>query len=389
MRIIVSGLVGLYPVGGVAWDYLQYVIGLARLGHEVYYHEDTWGWPYHPIEKKNTDSGEYSANFIGQFFSQYSPELQNHWHYWHLHKESFGMDKASFNRIAETADIFLNISGANNIPDNINPSCIKIFLDTDPGYNQIVLSERFSWSENAERWGQSVKDHDQHYTYAENINGSDCIVPKLEFNWKTTRMPVILDLWKRRIPYGTQMTAPWTTIMTWNAFKGKLIYQSKEYKSKDYEFEKFIDLPTHKNFDFILAVGGKTAPLQLLRNHGWNIVDGPETTLTPTKYHDFISSSKAEFSIAKHVYVAMQTGWFSCRSACYLAAGKPIVIQDTGFSKTIPSGEGLFAFTSMEEAVNNIQEVENNYEVHSKAASKIAEDFFDSNIVLDDMIVSL
>src|SRR3989337_2599439 len=117
LRIIVTGLVGLYPLGGVAWDYFQYVIGLARLGHEVYYHEDTWSWPYHPLERQHSSSGDYSANYIGEFFRQYAPDLERHWHYLHLHQTSCGMDRAAFDEVARTSDLFINVSGACIIPD--------------------------------------------------------------------------------------------------------------------------------------------------------------------------------------------------------------------------------------------------------------------------------
>jgi len=118
LRIIVTGLAGLYPVGGVAWDYLQYVQGLARLGHDVYYHEDTWSWPYHPIEKQHTNDGSYSAKFIRDYFERYSPELSNRWHYLHLHETSYGMSRSKFDEIAKTADLLLNISGACMVPRN-------------------------------------------------------------------------------------------------------------------------------------------------------------------------------------------------------------------------------------------------------------------------------
>ena len=159
LRIIVTGLVGLFPLGGVAWDYFQYVIGLARMGHDVYYHEDTWSWPYHPIENRNTSKGEYSAKFIADFFRKYAPDLDDKWHYLHLHEKSFGMSRSAFDEIAKTTDLFINVSGDCFIPDRLSSQCVKVFLDTDPGYNQIMLSERFAWSENVERWCSMVPCH--------------------------------------------------------------------------------------------------------------------------------------------------------------------------------------------------------------------------------------
>ena len=386
LRIIVTGLVGLYPVGGVAWDYLQYVIGLARLGHDVYYHEDTWSWPYHPLNKTYTEDGSYSAKYIRDFWEQYAPELVERWHYQHLHSTSFGMNQAQFDEVARTADVFLNISGACMFPDHLSSQCVKIFLDTDPGYNQIMLSERFAWSENVERWCALVAAHDQHFTYAENIHSAECLIPKLEFEWKTTRMPVAINLWEPFTQLQPPEMGPWTTIMTWNAFKGKLVYKGVEYKSKGSEFEKLISLPQRTSVPLIVALGGVNAPSTRLASLGWKVVDGPSVTLTPESYQKFIAESRGELSPAKHVYVAMCSGWFSCRSACYLAAGRPVVVQDTGFSTILTAGEGILSFNTLESAVAAIDEVEANYPRHAKAARHLAYEYFDSDKVLSQLL---
>jgi hypothetical protein len=386
LRIIVTGMVGMYPVGGVAWDYLHYVIGLAQLGHDVYYHEDTWCWPFHPGQNRYTPEGGYSAQFLRYFFKSHAPELQNHWHYRHLHKKSFGMEATEFDQVARTADVFLNVSGGCIIPENLSPKCLKVFVDTDPGYNQIILSERPVWSENVERWCANVEKHDRHFTYAENINGPDCLVPKLNFIWRTTRMPVVIGLWEAIAESQPTAGKPWTTIMTWNAFKGKLVYKEVEYKSKGREFAKLIDLPQQTKLYFKVALGGVSAPAKRLRKHGWDIVDGPKATLTAERYQDFIAESRGEISTAKHVYVAMRTGWFSCRSVCYLAAGRPVVVQDTGFKESLPFGKGVFSFSNFKEAAEGLKEVEGNYITHAKAARYIAEEHFNSRLVLSRLI---
>jgi len=379
LRIIVTGLVGLYPLGGVAWDYLQYVIGLAKLGHEVYYHEDTRSWPYHPLEKQYTSDGSYSARFVREFFRLYAPELEDRWHYLHLHETEFGMEGAWFDEVARSADLFLNVSGACMIPDHLSSRCVKVFLDTDPGYNQIVLSERFDW------WA-NVADHDRHFTYAENIHGSDCLIPKLGFTWKTTRMPVALNLWDSVARRQPPKTGPWSTVMTWDAFKGKLVYKGGEYKSKGSEFEKLMELPRLVRLPLKVAVGGVNAPMKRLASCGWDVVDGPCVTLSPDQYQSFIAESRGEISAAKHVYVAMRTGWFSCRSACYLAAGRPVVLQDTGFHSALPVGEGILHFRTMVEAAEAIREIEGEYKRHAEAARSIAEKYFDYRAVLSDLL---
>jgi hypothetical protein len=231
-----------------------------------------------------------------------------------------------------------------------------------------------------------VAAHDRHFTYAENIHGPDCLVPKVGYEWKTTRMPIPLDLWKPPAAYSLPSDAPWSTIMTWNAFKGKLVYNGVEYGSKGAEFAKLMGLPLKVPVPLKVAVGGVNAPLDMLGENGWKVVDGPEATVTPKKYKEFVLDSRGEISPAKHVYVAMRTGWFSCRSACYLAAGRPVVVQDTGFTSVIPSGEGMLAFDSAEEAAAAIREVESHYSRHSKAAFAVADEYFDAGKVLTRML---
>lgn len=386
LRIIVSGLAALQPVGGMAWHYLQYVIGLARLGHDVYYHEDTWAWPFDPVKNRNSETGDYSAKFIANYFDTYAPGLADRWHYLHLHEQSYGMSNRKFLEVAGSADLFLNISGANFIPDTLNTRCLKVFVDTDPGYNQILLSEKFEWSEFVDRWCQMVADHDVHFTFAENMNELDCLVPGLGWAWKTTRMPIVFDLWDAVRESKPPVTAPWTTIMSWNVFKGTVVHNGIEYGDKSMEFEKILCLPALSRVVMKLALGGGNAPTKMLLDHKWQIVDAPLVTRTARQYQAFIGSSRGEVSIAKNVYVAMKTGWFSDRSACYLASGRPVVLQDTGFSRFLPVGEGLLAFNTKEEASAAIQMVEQDYDRHSQAALGVAREHFDSDRVLSRMI---
>lgn len=384
LRIIVAGLAGLLPVGGVAWDYLQYVLGLGRLGHDVYYWEDTWSWPFDPVKNANTDDPAYSVNALGAFFEAYAPEFADRWCYRHLHGDFYGMPESKISEIASTADIFLNVSGGNIFPDMLSPACLKIFIDTDPGYNQIIMCERPEWSENVDRWVDQVRSHDIFFTYAENIDSPECEVPPVDISWRTTRMPVVLDCW--RAVGDAPAAHEWSTVLTWNAFKGPLVYQGKEYWSKNREFEKIIGLPTLTGSRATVALGGFAAPAERLRAAGWLVVDGPKATRTPADYQRLIANSSGEVSPAKHVYAELRTGWFSCRSACYLAAGRPVVVQDTGFRHILPTGWGLLAFSDIDEAVAGIREVESDYVRHSRAAREVAEEYFDSGRVLNALL---
>jgi hypothetical protein len=385
LRIIVAGMAAQYPVGGVAWDYLQYAVGLARLGHDVVYHEDTWCWPYDPLQRAMVDDWSYSAAYLDDFFARYAPELSDSWHYLHLHETSCGMSRATFDGFAKSADLFINVSGGSFFPDALSPACVKLFLDTDPGYNQIILSERPRWSENVDRWCAGVRAHDRHFTYAENFGNPDCTMPSAGIAWRKTRMPVIPELWQVRAEAVTPR-APWSTVMTWNVFKGKLEYRGVEYHGKAEEFAKIADLPQRFTQPFRIAVGGTEAPLAALAAHGWRAEDGPAATLTPQNYQDYLAASRGEVSVAKNVYVALRTGWFSTRSACYLAASRPVVVQDTGFSNILPTGRGLHAFATADEAGVAIAAVEADYDAEMQAAREVALAHFDARVVLPRLI---
>jgi hypothetical protein len=279
LRIVVSGIVGSCPVGGVAWDYFQYPIGLAHLGHDVVYHEDTGNWPYHPLEATAVDTPSYSVNYIARFFQTYAPDLANRWHYRHLGAQSFGLSQAEFDRFAGSADLFVNVSAANQRPAALGPRCVAVFLDTDPGVNQILLNAPAAWDD---KWAASVerfRQYDRFLTYAENIGREDCLVPLLGVPWITTRMPIVRSLW-RDIPAAPDRGAPWTTVMTWNDFPGPLAHAGREYGSKGVEFAKFASLPRATSHPLKIAIGG-TAPRESLLQQGWTIVDAPTVTLTP------------------------------------------------------------------------------------------------------------
>jgi hypothetical protein len=199
-------------------------------------------------------------------------------------------------------------------------------------------------------------------------------------------MPVVRDLWTMIADTIPPSDAPWSTVMTWNVFKGRLEYKGREYHGKDVEFEKIIDVPNRLSRSFRLAVGGTKAPLERLSAHGWMIEDGPNTTLMPLDYQNFIAASRGEISVAKNVYVALRTGWFSCRSACYLAAGRPVVVQDTGFSQFISARAGMLSFYNADGLVDAVSQIDQDYFLHSRAAMELAATYFNSDTVLTNLI---
>jgi hypothetical protein len=389
LRIIVCGMVGQFPLGGVAWDYFHYVLGLHHLGHDVYYHEDTFLWPNNPAIGYPCADATYSVDFIKGFFAKYAPELSNKWHYRLLRKDSYGMTKEQFDEVARTADVFLNVSGASFLPDELNPKAVKVFMDTDPGYNQIVMHERTPWVDDAEGSWKTLLAHDRHLTYAENIYDDDCIIPRLGVDWHITRCIATLPEWAAIRDSAPPTDAAYTTIMSWSYYKGPLTYHGQVFDQKALEFEKFQSLPQKVKVPLRLAVAGYQQPADEIRKAGWQLVPGIDVSLTAEQYHQFIRDSAGEWSIAKNVFVATRSGWFSCRTACYLAAGRPAVVQDTAWSRFIPSGQGVIALSTMDEAVAGLEAVSADQVKHRRAAYDIAREYLAPDKVLPPMLEAI
>ncbi|WP_269523508.1 hypothetical protein [Coraliomargarita parva] len=391
LRIIVGGMVGQFPLGGVAWDYFHYVLAFHELGHDVLYHEDTNTWPYNPSIREPSSDGLYAAQFIQSFFERYAPELSDKWHYKLLGDKSFGMSDEAFAEFAQTADIYLNVSGCCTLPTNLSDQCKRVFLDSDPGYNQFGLQELLdSEGPQAPRYMEVAELHNVHLTYAENIHNQDCRLPKCGIDWITTRPIATLQPWSKSLEHPIPADAAYTTVMTLDLEKTpkRLHYDGVDYFDKRVEFEKFIDLPLrYSSTQLKLAIGNNNDTTHAaLEHHGWGIIDAHHASITPETYLDFISSSYGEWSIAKNVYVQSRSGWFSCRTCCYLAAGRPAVVQDTTWSRFVPSGSGLFAFTTMDEAIAAMETIERDPMRQRRLAYEIAREYLSPDKVIAPMI---
>jgi hypothetical protein len=236
---------------------------------------------------------------------------------------------------------------------------------------------------------ERLEAHQAHFTYGENIGRPDCPVPSFPFPIKPLRQPVILDYWSS----GTPPRRQFTTVTNWEVKGYDCKYNGELYTwSKHHEYLKIIDLPSRTSATLEVAMGlsGITADVQqLLRENGWVAVDAYRMSLDPWPYRDYIRDSGAEFSVAKDMVVRLRSGWFSERSACYLAAGRPVVTQDTGFSQVLPTGEGLFAFKKMDDILAAIDAINSNYEHHSRAARAIARHYFKAETVLAKVLDQL
>jgi hypothetical protein len=272
----------------------------------------------------------------------------------------------------ESADLLINVSCALQRPWRFRDSQRTAFVDTDPVFTQVKLAR------GQDDFRTAVDAHDIHFSYGECFSAA---MPETGHRWYPMRKPILMSEWNPFAPHRDV----YTTVMNWTSFND-LTYNGQRYGQKDAEFVHFLDLPRKTEPAVLeMAVGaGKTrrVPRELLIHKGWHLVDPAEVCATFDQYRHYIESSKAEWTVAKHGYVVGQSGWFSGRSACYLAAGRPTVVQDTGFQPVLPVGDGLLAFRTFDEAVDAIREVEADYPRHSAAARAIAETYFDSDKVL-------
>jgi hypothetical protein len=383
LRIIVAGLIAQYPIGGVTWDYLQYVLGLARLGHDVYYLEDSSQWPYNPIEAGLGGDGSYNASYLSDIMDRF--DLSENWAYRFpggelpsgkvLPENWFcASDKRRIEFIG-SADLLINVSSGIGDPSRYRRIPNLVYVDTDPVFTQLrVLSEP--------HFREHVDVHDVHFSYGECIRDSG---PTTGHQWHPIRKPILVSEWHPLAPHRDAFT----TVMNWTSYKD-MTYDGQHYGQKDLEFMRFVELPNRVSptvLEIALAVGNtRHPPRGLLTYKGWHLVDPMEVCPDLDRYREYIQSSKAEWTVAKHGYMVGQTGWFSGRSACYLAAGRPVVVQDTGFSSVLPVGDGILAFSTIEEAVDAIHHVNIDYLKHSNAAREIALEYFDSKKVLKRLI---
>ena len=376
LKIIVPGYIIRGPIGGMTWHHLQYVIGLANLGHDVYFLEDSADYEscYDPSKNKMGVDPTYGLKFTKKVFERVGSG--NNWAYYDEHtRRWFGPCKNKITEICSQADLLLNMSGKNPIRPWFENIPIRAIVDTDPAFTQICHLTDYKTLEQA-------KKHTTFHTFGENFGNNTCSIPNDGFNWQPTRQPIVLEAWKTT---SGSKEGKFTTVMQWDSYAARE-FNGKHYGMKSGEFKKFIELPKKVGNIFELAVGSSSVPRDLLVDKGWKVIDPLIPTKDPWTYQEFIRFSKAEFTVAKHGYVVTNSGWFSERSAAYLASGRPVITQQTGFSEWLPTGEGVLAFNNMDQAIAAIEDVNSRYEFHCKRAREIAEEYFDYKKVLPKLI---
>jgi hypothetical protein len=379
LRIIVLGYVIRGPLGGLVWHHLQYVVGLTKLGHDVYFLEDSDDYPscYDPNRHVTDTDPTYGLAFAAHAFSGVG--LRDRWAYYDAHENRWHGPLANRAReLCSTADVVLNLSGVNPLRDWMLDVPVRVFVDTDPVFTQVRhLTEPKS--------RKRANDHTAFFTFGENFGGLDCTIPDDGYPWLPTRQPICLDAWP--LTAGPE-EGLFTTVMQWDSYAVRT-YQGISFGMKSEAFEPYFNLPDKAGYQFELALGSPTAPRDLLRNCGWHLRDPLEVTRDPWTYQRYIQESKAEFSVAKQGYVMTRCGWFSERSAAYLASGRPVLVQDTGFTDWLEAGRGVLAFGSPQEAIEGVEKINGDYAMHCHHARHICAAYFDARQVLGQLLESV
>jgi GT2 family glycosyltransferase len=350
-------------------------MGLSALGHDVVYLEQADAYPscYDPRLNKCVETPDYGLAFASDAFERLG--LRDCWAFINSAGEWIGPQRDRIRRLAGETDVCLNISGANSIPASLRSVPVRILIDTDPAFTQI---RHLTDPDAIER----ARQHNAFFTFAENLPANRSSIPDDGLPWQATRQPVVLDAWPV-LPAAAG--AKYTSVMLWESYDA-LEYEGRRYGQKSESFGPYLDLPVDAGRHFQLAIGSSSAPGEYLESLGWDVINPLQPTRDPWTYQHYIQQSKGEFGIAKHGYVVSHSGWFSERSAAYMASGRPVIVQDTGFTTWLPSGEGVLPFTNRDSALCAIEEVNRRYEHHCQAARDAAAAYFDSNVVLTELL---
>jgi hypothetical protein len=350
--------------------FLNWLRGFQRLGHEVWYVEDLLSWCYDPEQDTMTDDGSYAARHVAACATRIG--LGERWTVRRVASGAcWGLGSAALDTLYRECDALLNISGSCDLRAEHLAAPRRIYVQTDPVTSELRLANGDAHT----RWAFRV--HDTIVTYGENYGAPDCGVPLNGIRYRTTRQPVDLELW----PMAFDPTARFFTTIGHYRQEGKdVAYAGELYRwSKHHEWEKIIDLPRSTAQPFELALNVSPEDRERLVRHGWRVVSPSTFSLDVFGgYPAYIRRSRGELTVAKDQNVRLRSGWFSERDACYLASGKPVVAQDTGFGATLPLGEGLFAFRTIAEAVDAVESINADYTRHAKAARAIAEEYFEA-----------
>jgi hypothetical protein len=374
--IIVSGAIGNKPNnGGNAWAVLSWLLGLKRLGFDVYLVEQI-------ATETCVGTDGASAWFAGSANAAYFRHVVNR--YGFTDKSALvcdggaaviGLSWPDLLDVAGEAELLVNISGHLRLPALLQRVRRKVYLDLDPGYTQF-------WHE-AGIDKAHLESHDAFFTVGENVGASGCEIPTCGIAWRPVRQPAVLSEWPV-VPASDQHR--FTTVASWRGAYGRVEHGDRSYGQKAHEFRKIVETPQRAaNYRFEIALDAHPADfadVAALESHGWQLASPECVAGTPDAFRDYVQGSGGELSAAQGIYVETNSGWFSDRSVRYLASGRPVVVQDTGFSKHMPVGEGLFAYRTQGDITSALEAIGANYDAHAQAAGQLAGEYFNSDAVL-------
>jgi hypothetical protein len=375
LRLVILGMMGRCPFGGQTWLFLNWIRAFSRLGHEVYYVEDDTVWSYDPQQNVVTDDCGYAVRHIAGCMERIG--LPDRWVFRLADREDacWGASERGLAELYRSCDVLLNVTGATDLREEHLAAPFRVYVQTDPVVAELRLAN------GDEHTRTAFANHHALVTYGENYGAPDCGVPLNGIRYGKTRQPVDLDLWP--MAYDPNARS-FTTIANYRQSGSDVEYDGEVYRwSKHHEWEKFLDLPRHTAQPFELAMMQvDPADHERLQAHGWCLVSPFQMSLDVFgDYPAYFRRARAEFTVAKDQNVRLRSGWFSERDVCYLACGKPVVAQDTGFGNVLPTGKGLFAFATMDEALAAIEAINSDYRRHCEAARAIAEEYFEARSV--------
>jgi hypothetical protein len=383
LRIVVAGGAGAMPFAGVGWQVAQYLEGFRRLGHDVFYLEDTQRWPYDPIANSVSDDAGPAIAYVASLIERCG--LRDRWAYRDVATGGtlHGCGESELARVLGSADVLINLSGATLLREAHMQVPIRVYLETDPVRIQIEVAK------GSQDTIDFLAAHTHHFSYGENFGAPDCGVPIERFSYHPTRPPVILDWWTMERCDRRSGGHAFTTVANWKQQGQEVEWNGERLTwSKHVEFERVLALPSRVSAPLELALAAVDDPdtVTRLRAAGWRVRPASMLSRDLDAYRDFILGSAGEFSVAKEQNVRLRSGWFSDRTACYLAAGLPAIVQDTAFDCALPAGKGLLAFSTLDDAVRAFEAVLQDYADHCSAARSIAEHYLSAELVLSDFL---
>jgi hypothetical protein len=382
-RAIYAGYFIRCPLGGYAWQTVHYLRGLRDAGVDAWFYEDTRhaSVAFDPIARSTGEEYENGVGIAAEAFARAG--LAERWIFCDAARDRFfGAGREAARALFADARLLINAGGVHRFTPEERRGKTALYIDMDPAYTQLRVA-------GGDRvLAELLGEHDLHFTFGENIGTPRSPIPSGGIAWRPTRQPIALELWPVTPP---AVDAPFTTIGTWESPERDVSFRGERYAwSKREEWEAILELPNAAAVSCAIAMEvRKPRDRERLAAAGWTIHDPIAISRDPLEYQRFLQRSRGEFTTAKDVNVRLRSGWFSDRSACYLASGRPVITQDTAFGDVLPTGEGLLAYRTLDEAVRAVRDVVEDPRRHARAARRLAEDLFAARPVVEGMLAAL